>query len=491
MYNFKDFKNYLIEKSALKAAKVNVAPGAIAQHNGNMSEIAFDNAIRAYHDQRSAGKSHEEAIHHVSNNIRPLRPSSLSKKHKFYDFVSKSISAYGNPKVGNAETRRTLWDGHHAAVKVIDHIHKNYGPISGKPFHTGPDASGEMAKKLTGAPTTADVLIPYKDKVSGKQELIKLNSRINTDHPEEGKTGSHIGASLKYSIKPGKSPTKVRGHGVAGFHELIQTAHKKIFGEEHHDLRKATEGLIRGPGEGLQQTLSTHHDYLHSLFGTNNPPGKGKVIDTNKKPAQAATFTHDLKSGKRKLNAAAMSVLRKIRDGRTYNLKIADDHSLDHDPIKAKNVYNELESHGKDTLDPFVDHLHGALHRIMHEHDPNNKDHVRAVHKLARQISNVPERRSNDATSGAKTLLVSIKRQPSKGPTYTKPTVYIGNPVTAHRNYIDRSKAAGADTTSMFPVSRQPGSKNIRVGDATLTAYRASSGHSSVHVTHTHGFHFG
>lgn len=484
----KTFQEFLTEESKASA-------GAIAQHNGNMSEIAFNHAVQRYYQYKTSNptSSHEEALNYVKS-TRPLRPSQVTKSsgnHRFKSMVEKSINAYGDKKVGHKETTRTLWDGHHAAIDVLNHIHNNYGPITGKPFHTGPDASGEMAKKLTGAKTTADVLIPYKDKNTGESNVIKINASGSGKGSEPG---THIGASLKYSTSHTVAPAKIRGHGLPGFYAKIQDIHKKIFGEEHHGLRNAMDAVSKGPDASAQAVLEKHHDFLHGLFGTNPKSGQAKIYDLNKSPKKAAVFTHDPLTGKRSLNPGAQSVLRKVSEKRVFNLGLADGHTPDlHSEKaqkKAKEVYGELHAGRKDLTGPISDNLHDALRNIVHNHDSENPKHVRAVHDLARHISNVAEPRSKAATSGAKTLLVSIKRQKDVNGKRQKPKTYIGNPVNAHRNYIERSKRNGATAKEMFAVSKSPGANNIKFGDATISPYINDAGNGSVGITHSHNHFF-
>ena len=169
------FAQFLLEASV----------GQLTAHRGRLNEMAFVHAFERYNALKDKHNGdHEAAMQELSREPH-LISSNMDKKHPYKSIIDKV-----SKDIGEKETDRTLWDSHHAAMSIINHIHQNYGGISGPAQWTGGDNSGETVRKLTGVNTQGDILIPTKsgenvvlqrpDKKSSKSDWI---SGSNTNFP--------------------------------------------------------------------------------------------------------------------------------------------------------------------------------------------------------------------------------------------------------------------------------------------------------------------
>lgn len=207
------------------------AKGGVVSHRGTLNELAFVHAIERYNELLNKRKGNHDAA--INDLVKEGHIDHNTYTGPYADRIKKAKS-----DIGDKETDRTLWDSHHAAVSLLNHIHRTKGGISGPAVWTGGDTSGETVRKITGVNTQADILIPTK---SGENVVIERPNKKSRDDWQH--------SSLKYSEKSENAPTKMFQGTAREAAEIIQKHHEKNFGKRDEALDNAVEKLEASFGD--------------------------------------------------------------------------------------------------------------------------------------------------------------------------------------------------------------------------------------------------
>lgn len=507
----KDFKSFLEEQDALQNSFLEEnkdepntpigGKGAATGGHGLVSEIQFHHTIKEYQRRRRENPhmGHEEVVGAMRNSSTQWgraasvtsikeKGASVAAKHAAATEAAKATGAPApvmhpddaehvtrakvvsdaERKLGGSKIRRTMWDSHHAALDTLDHIHKHIGEIKIEKHHgpmwTGPDVSGEAAKKLTGVNTTADVIMHVRNRTTGKKESVAIDS---------GNSG-FVGASLKYSGDHLKRKQKVRQNGMQTQIDILQQHHRAVHGHDDHELAAAHEAFSAHPSEAEHNALAPHHDFLHHMFKLNATGAAvvGHPLKKTKAGALKAAKYHEV-DGHRKLNDVAGSYLRGIERGDIKRDNIphpTEDRMMSHEEVvhHAKAV---LASQANARPDPsrLRDAVVNTINRTIHGKSDGSKakgtddptKRARVAHSLVRKLVNANQPESA-ASKAQHVLYVSTnsgrKKDGEARNNRIRPETHIGS--------LDKALQRHRKQHNKLPLSQ---AIQARAGDGTST----------------------
>ena len=451
----KDFRTFLsvLNESQLALLEDDNGPnkpiggsGAATAGHGIVSEIQFHHTIREYQRRRRENPelSHEEVTGVMRNSSTQWgRAASVTGMKEKGESVATAHNARvekakatqspvpemssedtehihrakvvgdAERKLGAAKVRRTMWDSHHAALDTLDHVNKHIGAIQiGKqhsPMWTGPDVTGEAAKKLTGVNTSADVIMHVRSHNTGKREKVAIDSGNTEDK-------GFVGASLKYSGDHLKRKQKIRQNGMQAQVDILQDHHRKVHGTDDHELAEAHRQYSAHPEQAEHEALLPHHNFLHHLFGLN--AGRGEVVGhphkfTKTGATKGAKYTEN--NGMRKINNVAESYLRGISEhediGPEHYKPIphpTENRNMTHEEVKSK-ASEVLAAKANARPDPsrLRDAMVNSINKTVHGKSEGSKSRGmdddgkrrRVAHSVVRTLlnANQPESKTSKA----------------------------------------------------------------------------------------------
>ena len=344
-----------------------IETGQETSFRGQLNEIAMSHAINRYLDLMDQhGGDHHKALTalaeegHVGN----------QKNNKYSENVKNASEA-----IGKDETDRTLWDSHHAAISLIDHLHKTEGGIAGPAIWSGPDVKGGTAEKVGGVKTQADILIPTN---SGNRMIIKH-------------------ASLKYSKDQKEKPTKLFQGTAREAVEHIQKHHLENFGKRDESLDSSLSDLESTFGD-MGERLGKHDSMLSAAGFTRKKDGTYPVTNITKMSRYADEYLalKNKKNRNEKDNARLSKINEDIKSHFSTN-NIPENEHNDHIQNLA-NIYNQSIRGDKVTASKnFSVAFTNALNRSFSEGNQGQ-------HELVRNLLNINERRKS------KVLVVKTQR---------------------------------------------------------------------------------
>lgn len=370
--------------------------GQLTSHRGKLNEMGFVHAFERYnHFMDKHNGNHNKAMEELSKEPH-LKGSS---DHPYTENIKKI-----SKDIGEKETDRTLWDSHHAAMSVINHINKTRG-IKGPAIWTGSDVSGETVRKITGVNTQGDILIPTK---TGGDFIIKRSDNKSSDQ-------DWVSGSMKYHGDLSKSPTKLYQGTTDKSVEAIQKHHVENFGKRDEELDKAHESL-KSSFQGVDEKLKNKSSELLAAGFTPNKKGyfsKSNVSDM----ARYANELTDLKN--KNVFSERRAILQKRFEDRFDKAKI---NSKDRDKHiqNLTNIHNDVIKGDKvKSSQNFALAFHNALKKSYTEGNTGQ-------HNLVKELTNI--RDPKEAT-----VLIMKTQRNHKIDDYrgreqeALPKIYIGN----------------------------------------------------------------
>lgn len=384
--------------------------GAEITSRGKLNELAFVHAFERYNALKEKHNGdHEKAIQELANEPH--------LNHETYDGPYSDSIASAKRSLDDYETDRTLWDSHHAAVAVLNYIHKERGGIAGPAIWTGGDVSGETVKKITGVNTQGDILIPTK---SGEDVIIKTNDRSKKDW---------LSGSLKYSISDKASPTKLYQGTARAAAEMVQNHHVRNFGKRDEALDKATDELENAFGD-ISSRLTPHDSTLNAAGFNRNKKGEYPITELTK----ISRYANELAELQNKKYKTVKDVKRQEQiqshlDSHFDRNNIPENERPSHTE-NLRNIYKSVISGDKKTAGAnYSEALNQALKKSWNEAS-------KGQHGLLRDLLNIRERR--------KAVILVMKTQRSKGdhisdPKGALPKISIAN----HANDLEALARTG------------------------------------------------
>jgi hypothetical protein len=344
-----------------------VESGQETSFRGQLNEIAMAHAIDRYMQlMNQHGGDHHKALTALANEGHVGK----QKGHKYSGNIKNSEEA-----IGKDETDRTLWDSHHAAISLIDHLHKTEGGIAGPAIWSGPDVKGGTAEKVGGVKTQADILIPTN---SGNRMIIKH-------------------ASLKYSKDQKEKPTKLFQGTAREAVEHIQKHHQENFGKRDEALDSALNNLESTFGD-MGERLGKHEDTLSAAGFKRKKDGTYPVTNITKMSRYADEYL-DLKNKKNR-NEKDNARLDKIHGDLKSHFSTNNVPENEHDNHiqNLAGIYNQSIRGDKVSASKnFSDAFTNALNKSFSEGKQGQ-------HSLVRKLLNINERRKS------KVLVVKTQR---------------------------------------------------------------------------------
>jgi hypothetical protein len=413
------FAQYLTEASA----------GQLTAHRGRLNEMAFVHAFERYNAlmQKHNG-DHEAAMKELSNEPH-LVSKDMEKNHPYrgmIDRISKDI--------GHKEADRTLWDSHHAAMSVINHIHNEHGGISGPAQWTGGDNSGETVRKLTGVNTQGDILIPTR---SGGNVVLQRPDKKSSKN-------DWISGSMKYHGTSKKTPTKLYQGTTDEAVEAVQNHHVRNFGKRDEELDAANAALKSSFGDTGERLKSRSKELTAAGF----------------QPKQDGSFAVGPTSDMTRYANELLSLRQKDEKKKTEKDRIRESElhgRLEEHFNKASVPYTERDGHLQNMASVYNDAVKGdktkaskgfasAFNNALQKSYTEGKT---GQAKLLRDLINVRENRN------ANVLIMKTQRN-DKVDDYrgreqeALPEVYIGNHAKALSGIQDRARKEGRKENELF-----------------------------------------
>jgi len=419
MLKFSDFlkEDFLVE-------------GKEVAHRGTLNEIGFVHAFERYNQLKEKHNGdHYKAIEELAK-----EPHVGKTDNAYTDTINKIVK-----DIGEEETNRTLWDSHHAAIAVMNHIHENEGGISGPATWTGGDVSGETVKKITGVNSNADILIP-----TGSGDHIKL--KMGKDDWRHG--------SLKYAKDLKNKPTKLFQGNAKEMVERIQKHHMDHFGKRDNNLDNALNEMQSEFGDASFR-LEKHSEALEAAGFERSKSGRNKsqwpsskggrgLVDQARYAATALSGSKD--AGKRRQQIESYL--------RSQNIPEQD---FEHHIKNLAEVHNTIKGDKEGKSAAFMDAVTDALNKSYNEAP-------RGQNALLRDLLNIRERRR------IKSLVIKTQRN-------DKVTDYEGNPEALPKVGIANH---GNDMEALFRRALRQGLSENKLLEAKSTTDRASTTLSKV-----------
>lgn len=411
--------------------------GKETAHRGKMNEVAIAHAVDRYLElAEKHGGDHDKALRELANEDHVgTFPNS-----KYSEAIEKA-----KKEIGEGETDRTLWDSHHAAVSLIDHIHKNEGGIAGPAIWSGPDVKGNTAKEIGGINTQADILIPTK-----KGDGILINH-----------------TSLKYSKDSKDGPTKLFQGTARRAVERIQKHYKKNFGVYHEGLNNALRDLESAFGDLGTRLANNHSEALSAAGFKKKKDGTYPTTELTRLARYADEIKENKDIDKVNSNREALNahfdkagVPPEERDGHIENLA-----HISRTTIKGNKV---------EAAQNFARQITDALDRSFTEGEAGGQ------HELVRDLLNIRERRK------AKVLVLKTLRNKNKNfrenPTDSLPTTKFA----VHSNDLEalyaRARRAGHLENGMY---RQVTDRNKPTASSTISTILGKIASTSIDTSKT------
>lgn len=349
------FASFLVEDFLIEEK------GGVVSHRGTLNEIAFVHAMERYnHFFNKHNGDHKKAI------IDLIKEGHIDHKKYNGDYSDKIKKA--KLGIGEKETDRTLWDSHHAAIALLNYIHKTKGGISGPAVWTGPDTTGKTVEKITGVNTQADILIPTK---SGEKIVIERPNKKSKDDWQH--------SSLKYSEKLDKSPTKLFQGTAADAAEMIQQHHVEHFGKRDENLDRAVSN-INSAFSDVGEKLKSKANVLAAAGIVPDSKGEFPVTRISKLARYAHTALNHKDANERNKRKAQFEkhLLESGIPKREWNNHFKNLADIHENVIKSDKVIASKE---------FSDAFHNALKKSWNEASSGQ-------HGLLRSLLNIRERRN-------------------------------------------------------------------------------------------------
>lgn len=356
--------------------------------------------------------AHNAALSHVN---------SLSYNSK--DFANNADLQNASNYFGESEMGNIYNDSKKTSNAILNHLKNTYNLKLKKSNHIGKDKAA--AKKFAGA----DLALDTEDNM-GQQSSARAYLE-------------HVGASLKYSKKPG---------GAIKIHSPTPNKLANIIDEHHKAMHGVSSGVVEElqkiGEEGLraqQATLAPHHDYLSQHFGSLG----------NKKLTYAPI--HDDK-GNRIGGNLSQDAISYIRDSK--------------DP-KLNSIYKSMATENLKMKTRMADALHRATASVLQD-SSGKKDSDQIKESLIRSMG-------NQHRGKTPTFLVSTERNKPEASVYDVGS-YFDNHLRENglsgTNYTGKStfRVGPMDfaldtrpTTSMNPPTSFPINGSIKTSDIKKT----------------------
>lgn len=431
------FLKFLAEELLLESGKE-------TSFRGQMNEIAIAHAIDRYLDlAKKHGGDHDKSIKELANEDHVgTFPNS-----KFKENVETA-----NRELGKDETDRTLWDSHHAAVSLIDHIHKKEGGIAGPAIWSGPDVKGGTAEKIGGINTQADILIPTK-----KGDDILINH-----------------TSLKYSKEPKDSSTKLFQGTARQAVERIQKHHKNQFGVHHEGLNNALNNLEGAFGDLGTRLVDKHEEALNAAGFKKKKDGSYPVTNITK----LARYASEIKEKSEKSKPTEADRKKIISNGQALT-KHFDEAGIPPEE-RAGHVANLAHINNTTIKGDKTEAAQNFASQITDALDRSFTEGSRGQHDLVRDLLNIHERRK------AKVLVMktlrnknqNFRENPADSLPITKFTVHSNDLEALYR----KAQRSGLREHQMY---RQVTNKNKPTASSTISTLLGKMASTSIDTSKT------
>ena len=366
------FKQFLINETQSDHAEY-VNTGQKTHYQGKVSEYSFYKAINHYHDLRSRGHSHENALAHIRDAVTTNSKHVASSEDDDDDIKAAA------EKIGHSNVQKIINHSLISATHFIDHIHKHHGEIAGKAYWSGPEGEKVAAEKF-GVKTNADIIVPIKPRHSDEADTIRL-----------------VGNSLKYNTKKG-GKTKLRSLGLEQLHNhVVNLAVKHLYG-----------------GDSNHRAIRAFNNAYQATLGVTTVSGKALRF------VESVLKKHGEKIPKKIAPATMGQFLRHMSPNNAghYYPKMSPQETQE-----AERLYSEHQQRKKDvTQGPLSSYFSktarmlNRLYAIRNVYKPPRSLEL-GVHKMNRTITGIEEGRSQSAKT-IPTYSVSVYAH--KGPLETQ-----------------------------------------------------------------------